>query len=111
MSSTELHFGRFEVVARGEENIHKFIKENDVKVEDDYIEDDNYEIIKKYNRKEKIYEDPILIHFLEHKYFNEEDYPEEFIKNEDGTYSFVVEFYNGGCCLAEALENFENDCS
>ncbi len=25
-------------------------------------------------------------------------------KNEDGTVDFVVQYYNGGCCLSEALE-------
>ena len=32
------------------------------------------------------------------------NYPDAFKDNGDGTYDYFMEFYNGGCCLSECLE-------
>lgn len=107
MSCTETHIGKFEILARGEDNIDNYLKNHpEIKTDGDWIDDENYEIIYKYLKPN--YEH-ILIHFLEHQYFDEDDYLSNFKKNEDGTYSFAVQFYNGGCCLGEALGDFENE--
>jgi hypothetical protein len=45
-----------------------------------------------------------LIEMLEHKEFGEDEYLLEVSKNEDGTFDFIAQFYNGGTCLEECLE-------
>lgn len=100
MSCTETHIGKFEILARGEDNIDNYLRDPpEIKTDGG-----SYLII--YKHLKPGYEH-ILIHFLEHKYFDEDEYLSNFKKNEDGTYSFAVQFYNGGCCLGEALGDFE----
>lgn len=41
---------------------------------------------------------------LEHREYEEDDYSIEATKNEDGTFDFIAQFYNGGTCLEECLE-------
>lgn len=108
MSWTETHFGKFKVLARGKENINNYIKEHNIEVDDPDCED-LYPIDNKYcitypfdkNKQE------CLIEFINHEKFNYDEGFAKFIKNDDGTINFVVQFYNGGCCLGEALGDFE----
>lgn len=39
----------------------------------------------------------------------EDDYIYEMYPNEDGSYSYVMRFYNGGTCLSECLEEKLNE--
>lgn len=104
MSYTETHFGKFKILARGEENIRQYIKEHNI--ETDRYDDmwpsntDKYCITYPYEG------DKYLIEFVEHEKLDEGDDFEKFQQNEDGTISFGVQFYNGGCGLEEALGNF-----
>ena len=109
MSWTETHFGKFKVLARGRENINSYIKEHNIKVDDPncsdlYPIDNKYCITYPYDKNEQ----ECLIEFISHEEFGEEGFS-KFIKNEDGTISFAVQFYNGGCCLDEVLSDFEKE--
>lgn len=44
-----------------------------------------------------------LIKFVKHKEFGEDENLEEIYLNEDGTYDFICQFYNGGTCLSEMI--------
>ena len=48
------------------------------------------------------------LEYVEHREYGEDDSLVEFTKNEDGTIDFLVQFYNGGCCLQEVLEDYKN---
>ena len=51
-----------------------------------------------------------LIEFIEHEEYNDDNSGfAKFKLNTDGTISFGVQFYNGGCCLSEALGDFEKE--
>lgn len=107
MSYIETHFGKFKVLARGRENINNYIKEHNIEVDDPnfndlYPIDDKYCITYPYNKDNQ----ECLIEFIDHEEYREEGFA-KFIKNEDETISFATQFYNGGCCLGEALGNFE----
>lgn len=108
MSYTETHFGRFKILAKGEENIREYIKEHNIetdKYDDMWPSDtDKYCVTTPWERDGDNY----LIEFLEHKELGEGEDFEDFHQNEDGTINFGVQFYNGGCGLAEALGNFYN---
>ena len=107
MSYTETHFGTFKILARGRENINNYIKEHNLEVDDDNC-NDPYPTNDKYCITYPYYKDKeeCLIEFIEHEEFFDEGFA-KFIKNKDDTITFAVQFYNGGCCLSEALGDFE----
>ena len=106
MSYTETHFGKFKVLAKGEEAIEKYMKDHNIEpaYEGDLWPKDyeKYHITYPYEKDG----DKYLIEFLEHEELDEGDDFEKFHQNEDGTISFGVQFYNGGCGLEEALGGF-----
>lgn len=105
MSQTETHIGKFKILAKGKDNILEYIKEHNI----DKFFDVNYN---NYITSESEYYDILngdtLIEYVEHREYGEDDSLVEFTKNEDGTIDFLVQFYNGGCCLTEALECYKN---
>ena len=139
MSNTEFHKGKIKIVARGDEAIKKYIKDNNLeerlkldideetgKIE--YIEDDEslngdkwdheYHMIT-YRRylpnASKIYErnpnaEHLLIKYLEHEHF---ELGEEDIdihsRISKDEFEFAISFYNGGCCEQEIYEDIVNE--
>lgn len=105
MSYIETHFGKFKILAKGEENIRQYIKEHNIETdeyEDAWPSDtDKYCVTYSYEEDG----DKYLIEFIEHEELEGEGF-EKFQQNEDGTISFEVQFYNGGCGLFEALGDF-----
>lgn len=122
MSQVETHIGKFRIVTNNTKETVEFIKEN---------LSDIYEVVEQ-NGKTKIdltekgdqmmfefacehkafdYDllsidgEYILVNFLEHKYFSEDDDITDLKKNPDGTYNFLAQFYNGGGCFSEVLEH------
>ena len=107
MSYTELHTGNFKIVAKGVDEIDTYINENNLtdKVERTeyngkvsyYIDNKEYDIV-------RVKGIPIMIKF---KYHNEEasDYVSYINKNEDGSYNFIMMFYNGGTDLSEMISD------
>lgn len=106
MSCIETHFGKFKVLAKGEENIRQYFKEHDIETDkyDDIWPSDTYKycVTCPYEKDG----DKYLVEFIEHEELDEEDGFEKFQQNEDETISFGVQFYNGGCGLEEALGSF-----
>ena len=104
MSQTETHIGKFKILAKGKDNILEYIKEHNI--------DKFFDIDKHYIESESEYYDildgDILIEYIEHREYGEDDDLIEFTKNEDGTIDFLVQFYDGGCCLQEALACYKN---
>ena len=103
MSYTEIHFGRFKVLAKGEKNIKEYINKHNIEVEYDDIYPTDYN---KYCVTECYEGEKHLIEFIEHEELEEGDDFGKFHLNEDGTVSFGVSFYNGGCGLEEAIGDF-----
>ena len=135
MSYTEFHKGKIKIVARGDEAIKKYIKDNNLeerleldidektgKIE--YIKDNEpfngdewdreYHMIT-YRRylpnASKIYErnpnaEHLLIKYLEHEHF---ELGEEDIdihsRISKDEFEFAISFYNGGCCEQEIYED------
>lgn len=106
MSSYQFHRGKFKVLARTRKSIEKFIKENGLEDKfnlenESYWEssDENYSFIEMEGKE------LMLVEFIEHE---EGDNPEDmnYIKlNEDGSYSFIAVFYDGGTYLEEVLSD------
>lgn len=108
MSYTEFHTGNFSIVAKGVDEIDAYINENNLtdkierteyngKVSYD-IDSEEYDII-------RVKSIPVMIKF---KYHNEEeasDYVSYINKDEDGSYNFIMMFYNGGTDLSEMISD------
>ena len=108
MSYTEFHTGNFSIVAKGVDEIDAYINENNLtdKVERKeyngkvsyYIDNEEYDVI-------KVKGIPVMIKF---KYHNEEeasDYVSYINKDKDGSYNFIMMFYNGGTDLSEMISD------
>ena len=132
MSYTEFHKGKFKIVARGDEAIKKYIKDNNLeerielninketgKIE--YLEDtapfnhDMYDheynmitykrcLSNSYNRNPNA--EHLLIRYLEHEYFElageDIDIHRRISKDE---FEFAISFYNGGTYALEIYED------
>ena len=120
MSCTELHTGKFRIVTQTTEDTFNFITKNlsrywkpeissrgyvNVEETNDYLEE-YWETNKDFPyKKPNVGNQTYLVEMLEHKEFGEAKYPVEVSKNEDGTFDFIAQFYNGGTCLEECLED------
>ena len=135
MSYTEFHKGKIKIVARGDEAIKKYIKDNNLeerleldidektgKIE--YIEDNEpfngdkwyheYHMIT-YRRylpnTSKTYElnpnaEHLLIKYIEHEHHSIEDGDIDIHKRiSKDEFEFAISFYNGGCCETEIYED------
>ena len=103
MSDTEKHYGKLVKIEFGKnspEQVAKFIcKMNDYQL----TEDTWLDTLLLVNNENKYYfVDGSLYELIEHKKFeNDADFIQ---RNEDGTFTFYTEFYNGGTCLSEQIE-------
>ena len=118
MSRTETHTGKIRVITRTTKDTIEYINKN--LSEYWLVELSNNGRIyinetEKYNDEywEKDIEFPYdvvevkgqwwLIEFVKHKAFDEDEDLAEMSINEDGTYDFTCQFYNGGTYLGEVL--------
>ena len=118
MSQTETHSGRFKIITRNEEDTKKFIQENLNKwwkIEEysngSWDIHETHEFIEEYWKPKIPFEYEViyvndehwLIKYIKHKEFDEDEEIIEFSQNDDGSYDFIAQFYNGGTCLNEIL--------
>lgn len=132
MSYTEFHKGKFKIVARGDEDIKKYIKDNNLeerielnidtetgKIEDledtaDFNNDKyhhEYNMItykrylpNSYNRNPNA--EHLLIKYLEHEHFGLEDGDIDIHKRiSKDEFEFAISFYNGGTYELEIYED------
>lgn len=107
MSYTELHTGKFKIVAKGVDEIRTYVKENNLenKVERqeyngkvNYYIDDNetYDIV-------NVKSTPVMIKYDYHTEEEAHDFVSHMDKDQDGSYNFIMMFHNGGTCLSEML--------
>lgn len=139
MSYTEFHKGKIKIVARGDEAIKKYIKDNNLekRIELDIDEetgkindlednepfngdkwDHEYNMIiyRRYlPNTSKIYElnpnaEHLLIRYLDHEHFGLDDGDIDIHKRiSDDEFEFAVSFYNGGACELEIYEDIINE--
>lgn len=108
MSYTEFHTGNFSIVAKGVDEIDAYINENNLtdKVErTEYNKKVSYDIDNEEYDVVEVKGIPVMIKF---KYHNEEEasgYVSYINKDEDGSYNFIMMFYNGGTDLSEMISD------
>ena len=116
MSSTETHTGKFKVITRTTKDTVEYISKNlseyweaklldhgriyineTEKFDEDYCDKEfPYDVI-------EVKDQWWIIKFAKHKEYGEDENLEEIYLNEDGTYDFICQFYNGGTCLSEMI--------
>lgn len=118
MSRTETHTGKIKVITMTTKDTAEYINEYlskywKIKMSDNgrfYVhETDAYN--EEYWKKDiefpydvvEVKDQWWLIEFVKHKAFDEYEDLTEMSINEDGTYDFICQFYNGGACLSEVI--------
>lgn len=107
MSYTELHTGKFKIVAKGINEIDAYVNANNLTDKVDrkeyngkvsyYIDDrERYDII-------VVKDTPVMIKYDYHKEAEACDYVSYINKGPDDSYDFIMMFYNGGTCLSEMI--------
>ena len=106
MSYTELHTGKFSIVAKGVDEIDAYVNANNLTDKVDrneyngkvsyYIDDEGYNIV-------VVKDIPVMIKYDYHKEEEACDYVSYINKGPDDSYDFIMMFYNGGTCLSEMI--------
>ena len=113
MSQTEFHTGKLYPINFGK-NLEAFCRriaaEHDIKLGEDWREDfidrfDNYSSKRGHASEEYFIHGEDLYRVVDHKESDSEDYFMNLSKNNDGSLSFIGQFYNGGTCFSEMLED------
>jgi hypothetical protein len=109
MSQTETHFGKLRKVELGDETIEQWCKArcNEIEITEIATYHDSWEEEMRYSTKynEKyFFVDGEVWEAVEHIESQDDDI-DIMIPNEDGTVTFVLQFYNGGTCLDECIED------
>ena len=109
MSYTEFHTGNFSIVPKGVDEIDAYINENNLAEEVErteyngkvsyYIDDKKYDIV---IVKDNI---PIIIKFKDHNEAKASNDVSYINKDKDGSYNFIMMFYNGGTDLSEMISD------
>ena len=109
MSYTELHTGKFSIVAKGVDEIDAYVNANNLT---DKVERNEYNGKVRYYIDAKEGYDIVVVKntpvMIKYDYHDERD-PSDCIsyinKEIDGSYDFVMMFYNGGTDLSEMIGN------
>lgn len=105
MSHTETHFGKLrkiETVLSVEEWCKEYCNSNGITELSSYNDNWKEELLTEYYDK-FIFSNGIIYEIFDHIEADEDDV-DYLHDNPDGTYTFVMQFYNGGTCLSECLE-------
>ena len=111
----ELHrvtYWKFSIVAKGVDEIDTYVNANNLTDKVDrneyngkvsyYIDDEGYNIV-------VVKDIPVMIKYDYHKEEEACDYVSYINKEPDGSYDFIMMFYNGGICLSEMIgDELEN---
>jgi hypothetical protein len=113
MSYTEFHTGRlYPVSLTGtlEETCKAIAKRHNIELDEDW-EEDFRDKFSEYAYKHKRVTEEYFIHgnrlyrVIDHEESDSEEYFMKLSRNENGSLSFIGQFYNGGTCFSEMLED------
>jgi hypothetical protein len=112
MSYTEFHTGRLYLInltGTLEETCKTIAKRHNIELGEDWREDfrenfDEYKYKRKMVTEEYFIYKEKLYRVMEHEELDNEGHFMNLHKNEDGSISFIGQFYNGGTCFSEMLE-------
>jgi len=117
MSQTEFHTGRlYPVRLTGtlEETCRAIATRHNIELGEDWQEDfrenfNEYEYKRERVTEEYFIHGEKLYRVIEHEESDDEEYFMKLSRNENGSLSFIGQFYNGGTCFSEMLEEALDD--
>jgi len=117
MSYTEFHTGKLypvKIEKNLEETCRAIAKRFDIELGEDWQEDfrdkfNEYEYKNKRTNEEYFIHGEKLYRVIDHEELDSEDYFMKLSRNENGSLSFIGQFYNGGTCFSEMLEEALDD--
>lgn len=108
MSQTETHFGKLRKVVFNEgQTLEDWCEAKCKELDVNEISSYNktwYEELREEGYEKYFFVKGEIWEAIEHQEFDDSDDINILTENEDGTLSFVQQFYNGGTCLSECLE-------
>jgi hypothetical protein len=112
MSRTEFHTGKLYPVNFGKDlegYCRRIAESNNIELEEDWQEDfrdkfDEYANKRGHAKEEYFIQGENLYRVIDHVESEDEDYFMKLSRNADGGISFIGQFYNGGTCFSEMLE-------
>ena len=112
MSRTEFHTGKLypvKIETSLEETCRSIAKRFDVELGEDWQEDfmdafDEYSNKRNSQKEEYFIHGEKLYRVIDHVESEDEEYFMKLSRNSDGSISFMGQFYNGGTCFSEMLE-------
>ena len=117
MSYTEFHTGKLypvKIEKNLEETCRAIAKRFDIELGEDWQEDfrdkfNEYEYKNKRTTEEYFIHGEKLYRVIDHEELDSEEYFMKLSRNENGSLSFIGQFYNGGTCFSEMLEEALDD--
>jgi hypothetical protein len=117
MSRTEFHTGRLypvKIEKNLEETCRAIATRHNIELGEDWQEDFR-DAFNKYEYESERVPEEYFIHgeklyrVIDHEESNDEEYFMKLSRSEDGSISFIGQFYNGGTCFSEMLEEALDD--
>jgi hypothetical protein len=117
MSRTEFHTGRLypvKIEKNLEETCRAIATRHNIELGEDWQEDfrenfNEYEYKRERVPEEYFIHGEKLYRVIDHEESNDEEYFMKLSRSEDGSISFIGQFYNGGTCFSEMLEEALDD--
>lgn len=120
MSHTEFHTGKLYPVNHGKDlemHCRSIATKHNVELGDDWVQD-FIEEFNRYSKRNYPSRDEYFVHnenlylVVDHQKINDNEYVMELFPNDDDSINFAGQFYNGGTCfeemLEQALDNFNS---
>ena len=110
MSQTEYHYGKLRKLELDDDEISNFFEQKCIAEGRDKLPYEGwFETYNYYISSEKYYKvNGFVYEIVEHEEIDDY-YMSKLIPHEDGTYTFVMSFYNGGTCLSECIQDAIKD--
>lgn len=110
MSEVKKHIGKLRQLTNTTEGTLEYIKKNGMENRFDFFygEDGELEYFEPLDDKYRVLQikgQQVLVELLEHKELDEWEDIMYHSKDSNGTIDFALEYYNGGTCLDECLED------
>ena len=110
MSYTETHFGKIRILTKNTKDTIQYIKDNNLSKYYNITDNQNDIDLTEENDTAHMLIDNnsqyVLLEFINHIEIEDGNDFFRLISNDDNTYTFATQFYNGGCCLEELMENY-----
>ena len=112
MSYTETHFGKIRILTKNTKDTIQYIKDNNLSKYYNITNKNDIHLTDENDKTHMLIDNNneyIMLEFINHTKIDDGNDFFRLMPNDDNTYTFATQFYNGGCCLYELMENYVNE--